>query len=868
MRRIVSILLAMFCVVDCLFSAVRTQYTINEKWHFKKGDLNAVPSKSADYGDWEKIAIPHTWNIADIQDDPYGWYRGTGWYCKDLRVPVSAKGKKVYLVFEAANQVSTCYVDGVQVGETHIGGYTPFTFDITDKVTPGGTSHIAVKVDNRHNENIAPLLADYVFYGGIYRDVHLVLTEELHFDMMNQGTGVKIQTPAVDSLQAKVNLSARINLPEGIKGKYEIVHTVYDRELTKVATVKNKIRKGVNSYTANQIVIDNPELWDTENPYLYKVVSEIRDKDGNVLDRVENPLGLRWYHFDKDKGFFLNGRHVKLIGTNRHQDFKDYGNAVPDEMQLNDLRLIKELGVNCIRISHYPHDPSVLEMCDRYGFVAFEEIPIIDWMTQSKEYLETCKRQITEMINRDYNHPCIVAWNGSNESTVMRPPKMIDNDKARYERELAEFFVAIDKHIKSLDSTRPSMIVHCGDMGYNYRAGYHVADFIGYNKYEGWYENDYKNIWNVLKYFRENDKVHGLFLTEYGAGADFRIRTFEPRKFDHSMEYQVAYIKEHINAVKHYDFVIGSTIWNFADFYSEGRGETQPHINNKGIVTTDRRKKDSYYYFKALFSKEPMVSIPSQMWTHRGGIEDSDGALHCTQPVEVFANVDNVELFLNGHSLGIKTVKDNCAVYDVPFADGENRLYLRSSDGNAEDFLNVRFSLQPYNLSSEKLPFNEIAVNVGSHFYYIDDDRNDYLWLPDRPYSKGSWGYIGGERYVRDNKNGLVGSRDNILNSEDEPLYQTQQIGLEGYRFDVPDGEYEVTLHFAELLKDKERCFNVDINGVRYVEKLNLSEEYGNLRAVSRRCKVYVRNGQGIAVEFEAVNGKTVLNGISVRRIY
>ena len=869
MKRISTIVLLLTLCVYGLSASVRTQYTINEEWHFYKGDLDVVPSATTDYAGWQKVTLPHTWNVADVQDDPYGWYRGAGWYSKEVYIPESAQGRKVFLVFEAANQTATCYVNGVQTGDTHIGGYTPFTIDITDCVKAGTTCCIAVRVDNSHDENIAPLLADFVFYGGIYRDVHLVLTEDVHFDMMQQGTGVYIETPQVDSLRASVRMTAYVSLPENLRGRYEVVHTVYDDRMQVVGSVSMPLKRKNACYRTKSLTIDNPTLWDTKNPYLYKVVSEIRDNAGNVADRVENPLGLRWFRFDNDKGFFLNGQHVKLLGTNRHQDYQNYGNGVPDEMQRNDLRMIKDLGVNCIRISHYPHDPSVLEMCDRYGFVAFEEIPIIDWMTQSEKYLETCKQQITEMIRRDYNHPCIVAWNSSNESTVMRPPRMIDNDNARYERELSAFFVSLDEHIKSLDATRASMIVHCGDMGYNYRAGFHTADFIGYNKYEGWYENDYRNIWNVLPYFKENDKEHGLFLSEYGAGADYRIRTFDPRKFDHSVEYQVAYIKEHLKAVRHYDFVIGSTIWNFADFYSEGRGETQPHINNKGIVTADRRPKDSYFYFKANFSSSPMVAIPSQLWTRRGGEEDYEGAACCTQTVEVFANVPQVELFLNGRSLGVKPVEECSAVYDVPFVDGENRLYLRAADETgADDFLKVQFALQPYYLTSESLPFREIAVNVGSHFYYMDDDRNDYLWLPDRPYRTGSWGYVGGACYIRDERNGLVGSRDNIVNSLDEPLYQTQRTGLEAYRFDVPRGEYEVTLHFAELQKNSERCFHVDINGFRVVENLNLSETYGNCHAVSRRCKVYVEGDEGIIVSFDAVVGEAVLNGISVRKIY
>lgn len=867
-HKLLFLLLSMSCL---MLAQPRHRQTINEVWQFHKGEVTDGAMPGLDDSRWEVVDIPHTWNIADIEDDPYGWYRGIGWYRKHLRVEPRMKGKRLYLCFEAANQVSAVYVNGKPAGREHIGGYTPFAYEITGLVNEGGDNVVAVRVDNAYNEEIAPLLADYVFFGGIYRDVYLLETGQTHFDVLNSGTGVFIRTPHVSTDKGTVEIRADISMG-AIDGKpVTMTHTVIGRDRKPVASVSEKVKAKTGekvTVAAKSLTIKCPALWSPDDPYLYAVVSELKDAAGVVLDKVENPLGFRWFRFDSDRGFFLNGKPLKLIGTNRHQDYVGYGNALTDDMHRYDMQMIKDLGTNCLRISHYPHDPSVLEMCDRMGLIAFEEIPIIDYITQSEEYLENCKSQISEMIRRDYNHPCIVAWNGSNESTVMRPPKMIDNDNARYERDLAHFFKALDEHIRKEDDSRYTMIVHCGDARHNKDAGFHVADLIGYNKYEGWYENDYQNIWNVLRSFKTIDPQHPFFLTEYGAGADYRVRTFEPRKFDHSVEYQVLYNKEHLDAVYGLDFISGSTIWNLADFYSEGRGETQPHINNKGLLTLDRRPKDSFYYFKTRLSKEPYAVIPSKIWTSRGGREDGDGVSTCTQPVEIFANTPEVELFLNGRSLGVKAVEQYCATFDVPFTDGENRLELKSDQGRITDFLKINFQLQPYNLKSDKMLFKELAINVGSHFYFIDDTKNNYIWLPDQPYQKGSWGYTSGERYIRDLKNGLVGSRNNITGTTAEPLFQTQIVGLPAYRVDVPEGNYEVTLLFSELMNDSTRVFDVHVNDRPVMQGLNLYKRYGANRAISKRFEATVENDEGLTVLFSAVQGLPVLNGIVIRKIY
>ena len=869
MKKIISNIFVLFFVVMAISASPRVKFTINEQWHFQKGEITSAELVDFDDSKWEVVNLPHTWNIKDVEDESYGYYRGVGWYRKNLEVDNSAHDKNIYLCFEAANQVTEVWINGKKAGEKHIGGYTPFVYDITDLLKIGKSNIVAVKVDNSHNNDIAPLSADFTFYGGIYRDVQLVYTNKVHFDMLQAGaTGVYITTPQISETSATIEMKSKQNL-NGVNG-ISLRHTIKNAEGQVVATNFVKLKKQVEDIS--RIKLTNPILWDTKNPYLYTVTSELVDKNGNIVDQVENRLGIRYFSFDNNKGFFLNGKHLKLIGSSRHQDYLHQGNALTDDMHRYDMKLLKEMGFNCLRISHYPQDPSVLEMCDRYGFICFEETPIVNYINQSEAFDKNCKSAIHEMIMRDYNHPCIVAWNSSNEITVGSPEhkKWSDQEKATYDQYLQVFLKGLDDYIKSVDITRASMIVHCYDAKANAKK-YHNGDFIGYNKYLGWYEGEIEDITSFIDNYRIYEPNRPMFMSEYGVGADVRIHSFNPTRFDHSEEYQLKFFKYDLKAILEHDFVIGGTMWNFNDFNSEFRHDVLPHINPKGLVTADRRPKASYYYHKALLTDQPFICIPSQLWTVRGGKEDADGAGVCTQTVEVFGNTKQVELFVNGKSLGVKEIVEHSAIYNVPFTSNENLLELCSKDNSGKllkDFLKVNFQLQPFNLKSKTLPFKEISINCGSYCYFNDDTRNNFLWVPDEKYTAGYCGYIGGSYYRREKDR--IGSDTNIKNTTQLPVYQTQLRGLTSYRFDVPDGNYELTLLFAELdtKPENERVFDVSVNEQKVIEDLNIAKRYGANRAVFIRCDLKAEIEKGICVDFNAVKGETILNGISLRKVY
>jgi len=348
MRSVLVLILMSFAFI-LKAQNIRHIETINDNWDFYKGKIEN-PFSNDGSRSWEKVTIPHSWNTQDILDDEDGYYRGDGWYKKTMVIPEVYENQQVFLLFEAANQLTTLYVNGKEIGENHIGGYTTFTRDITSAIKKGN-NEITVKVNNAHNDEIVPQSADFSFYGGIYRDIKLIITKPIHFEVANLGANaIFIRTPVVSESTVKVTVQSKLVRPK--KGKYYVQQTLFDADYNIVKRIKSKSVFEKDDFS--EFSVENPKLWSPENPYLYKLVSEIVDKKGVVYDRLENPVGFRWFHFDAKKGFSINGKSTKLIGTNRHQDFLGKANALSDEIHRKDMQLLKEMGINFLRIAHYP----------------------------------------------------------------------------------------------------------------------------------------------------------------------------------------------------------------------------------------------------------------------------------------------------------------------------------------------------------------------------------------------------------------------------------------------------------------------------------------------------------------------------------
>jgi beta-galactosidase len=387
------------------------------------------------------------------------------------------------------------------------------------------------------------------------------------------------------------------------------------------------------------------------------------------------------------------------------------------------------------------------------------------------------------------------------------------------------------------------------------------------------------------KHFADFPKLPTL-ITEYGADGDPRVRGFSPIRFDKTVEYETYYHKEYIKAIEARSFVSGGLVWNLADFNSETRAESMPHINNKGLLDLYRQPKDAYLLYQSHLLKTPFLRIGSRSWNIRSGIAVSEDSLYTRQSVEIYTNVtDPITLRNNGKRIASKTPADGIVGFDVPFTNGLNQ--LEATSGNVRDVVEIHFQLQPGQLTSEKLPFREINISLGDSRYYVDEQQN--VWVPEKPYEKGSWGYIGGEVFVPSSKGRQqYGSDKNILGTDDDPMYETQRSGIRQFKLDVPDGQYEVTLHFAELLGGERRealiynlgngdagsntsanrKFDVTINGHKVIEGLSNTNYLIPETAYATKVIINAGNGNGIAIEFIAIGGEPLLNGLQVRRIH
>lgn len=893
------LLLVLVTPVCLSYAQQRIKTSVNTNWQFYKGDIDGYPQKAANVK-WETVNIPHSWNSADVIDDEKGYYRGVGWYVKRLNIPAAWQDKEVSLYFEGASQTAEVYVNGKKAG-SHIGGYTYFNIPIKRflSFSNNAVNTVAIKVDNKYDENIPPLTADFTFFGGIYRDVYLVATNAVHFDTDNNASdGVFVSTPKVSAKEASVNVAGAFVNQSGKSKNLQIITKITDNEGKFIAQKRSKVRAGAEQKVNFQQLIagiNKPDLWSPENPYLYNITSVLVDAStGQQLDEVSNPLGFRWFYFDANKGFFLNGKHYKLMGASRHQDYKDMANALPDAMHVRDVELLKNMGANFLRVAHYPQDPAVLQACDRLGILTSIETPIVNQITESTAFAQNCKNMQVEMIRQNFNHPSVIIWAYMNEVLLRMPYTNNEPDKRKtYLQNVANLAQQLEDITRKEDSSRYTMIPNHGAFElYNGAGLTKIPKIVGWNLYQGWYGG---NLDGFAKYLDEHHRVlpnTPVIVTEYGADADPRVHSLQPVRFDKSNEYAVIYHKAYIKAINERPFVMGAAIWNLADFNSETRAESMPHINNKGIATIDRKPKDTYYLYKAGLWQQPYIGIASKQWALRSGIAEADNKLQCTQPVEVYSNQPNVTLKLNDTTLGSVNTAEHAALFNVPFVNGENKLEaVTTVNGKTfTDEVNIHFKLIPRDLKSKVLPFTELNVSLGDKRYIVDE-KLQQVWLPEKPYEAGSWGYVGGEVYTMKDKGRMsYGSDKDILGTDDDPMYETQRVGIDQFKLDVADGVYEVTLHFAELISAQKgeelvynlssassgqpkaeaanRAFDVMVNDLTVMNDLSSNNYLEPEKAYSSKVVVNVTQGKGIVIAFKAITGKTILNGLQVRKVY
>jgi beta-galactosidase len=568
-----------------------------------------------------------------------------------------------------------------------------------------------------------------------------------------------------------------------------------------------------------------------------------------VLDQIDIPVGFRWFSFDPNKGFILNGKPYRLRGINRHQDYYGRGNAVPNELHVKDLEKIKALGLNCVLLAHYPQDPAVLEAADRLGLLVWEEIPLVREVSTSAEYANNSKLMLTEMIRQHFNYPSIIVWCLMNEIFLRL------RSEPGYVRKVVDLARALHNLAHQEDPTRVTAIAanrpYDNSDIYNASGLLNIPDVVGWHMYFGWYYEDFEGLGRFLDLEHRRFPKRNLFVSEYGADSDARIHSLNPRRGDLSTEWAQLYHVSYMRQIEARPYLAGSAIWALNDFGSEARGESKPHVNTKGILTFDRKPKDISYLYQASFSNTPVLHIATEDWLQRTGVE--------VQPFEVYTNLAAVELIVNQKSQGIKQVTDRRVVWNVALRHGLNLIEARGHHAGRTltDRAQVRFRFRPTKLAGPRTSFRELAVNVGSTSQYLDGSGR--IWEADQRYAPGEWGYEGGS---------TTNTNRNILGSPDDPLFQTMRQGLTAYRFDVPDGSYEVELRFVEPYFDQpgKRVFSVLLNGRPAIERVDLVKNYGAAVARSHTFPVQATRKQGVTIHFQANSGEPVLSAIRISK--
>ena len=891
MKKLFYIFILLF-IVGWVQAQQRVVYTINDGWKFTKGSPFEAQLTGCDDSSWETVNIPHTWNDKDADDETPGFYRGPVWYRKQLFIDKSQEGRQAVIYFEGANQEVRFYLNGQFVGE-HKGGYTRFCFDITPHLRYGQENLFAIYVNNVYNPNIPPLSADFTFFGGIYRDVYLQFMNPVHIAANDYASsGVYIRTPEVNNSAASVEITTLLTNDMSQPTEIRVENIICDADGKEVKKTQAEVKLAAGETKTDiskKIKIDSPRLWDIDDPYRYMVYTRILDKrKGTLLDEVVNPLGLRWFKFDSEKGFFLNGKGRKLIGTARHQDYFQKGNALRDELHVQDVLLLKEMGGNYLRVSHYPQDPVIMEMCDKLGIVTSVEIPVVNAVTETEEFLHNSVEMAKEMVRQDFNRPSVMIWGYMNEIFLRRPyteGKQLE-DYYRFTEKVAR---ALEATIREEDPSRYTMMAYHNMPQYYEDAHLTEIPMIqGWNLYQGWYEPDINEFQRLLDRAHKVYKGKVLMVTEYGPGVDPRVHSYQPERFDFSQEYGLVYHKHYLNEMMKRPFIAGSSLWNLNDFYSESRVDAVPHVNNKGVVGLNREKKDVYWFYKTALSRRPILVIGNREWKSRGGVVNT-AQKECIQSVPVFSNAEEVELFVNNKSLGKKKIENNYALFDVPFVGGENLLeaVAVTGDNKLRDMLRIQFQLVGSQLKDEAVPFTELNVMLGSPRYFEDRAAN-VAWIPEQEYKPGSWGFIGGTSYRRQTGFGtMLGSDIDIHGTDMNPIFQTQRVGIKSFKADVPNGEYSVYLYWAELESDKERealvynlgadseqtfagnrSFGISINGTTVSDDFNVARDYGYARAVIKKFVITVKDGKGVSVDFHKKEGEPILNAIRIYRNY
>ncbi|MGB3800357.1 MAG: glycoside hydrolase family 2 TIM barrel-domain containing protein, partial [Lewinella sp.] len=669
------------------------------------------------------VTLPHTWNQWDAVDNNPGYRRDASWYSRPLRV-TPRPDRRYLLYFEGANTKAEVYLNGERIGG-HIGGYVGWEVDLSDHLAASGENELDVRVDNGYDPNVIPSQkSDFFIYGGLVRDVWLREVPATYV------SDLRIRTPEVSADRALTVAQVKIagQLPANTTLRGTVVDPATDRTVASGEASINDDGRATIEFSP----IVEPNLWSPGSPNRYRVSVDLVNAEGEIVDRQEDMIGYRWYRFEEHGPFFLNGERLLLRGTHRHEEHAGYGMAMPDSLHRRDVELMKEMGVNFLRLGHYPQDPSVYEACDELGIIVWDELPWCRGGKGGEEWEANTERLLREQIVQNYNHPSVFFWSLGNE--IYWLPDFPGGDDTTA---MNTFLAHLNGVAHELDPGRLTAIR-------KYYAGADMVDVFSPSIWSGWYAGVYKNYGPTLE---KQQPLYPRFLhMEYGGSSHVGRHTETPidgdglvdpdewseavnqvnveniaSSGDWTENYIVDLFDWHLSVSETLDWFPGNAQWAFKDFGTPLRPENPiPYLNQKGLVDRAGQPKDAYYVFKSYWAEAPFTYIESHTWTERSGPEGR------SREVNVFSNCDRVELFHNGTSLGMRTRKLGefpaaGLTWDVSFTEGENRLTstgYRNGEEVATDDLAVHYTYRKFGsadhveLTHRSLPNGNILVEA------------------------------------------------------------------------------------------------------------------------------------------------------------
>lgn len=853
-------------------------------WEFHRGtDVRPLDPRGP-AGEWKPVSVPHTWNrVGYYTPDPASHihtaetvdkFQGIGWYRLTFAPSNDVKGRRAWLQFDAASRTAEVWLNGRRIGE-HRGGFSRFRLDATAALRVGRPNVLLVKVDNTQpavgsaTADMLPLAGDFFVHGGLYRPVSLIATDPVHVDMLDAGgSGIYATTRTIGTGGAEVDVRVRVRNDAARRQAATASVRLLDASGRAVASASRRmdLAATATAETTQTLRIADPHLWNgTADPYLHRLVVEIASPSGKVLDRVEQPFGIREMRADPARGFFLNGKPLRLHGVGYHQDREGKGWAVNASDIEQDFAIMREMGVNTIRLTHYQHGQPIHDLADRFGMILWDEIPLVSQWTLGTDAVatpalrENARQQLRELIRQNVNHPSVFNWGIANEVDFGKSiPAFISGNKDAPAPDPLPLLAELRTLARAEDPSRATALATCCEgrlgVGAEVPVTAPAADLGGANRYFGWYYGSPDDLSGHLDQLHALRPDQPLSVTEYGAGGALTIHTdnplggrVDPRGRNQPEEYE-SYIHERAWAtLARKPYLWATWLWNSFDFATTVRREGDAiDINTKGLVTYDRKvRKDAYYFYKANWADAPTVHVNGRRYVDRA---------YPAADVRVYSNAPRTELLANGRSVGIlpSCPQMTCVWPKVTLSPGANHVVARGlfASGAQEDA--VDWHLSPDAGKAIRIDSGAVVAGIAAGKRFGSDDFFDGGEAGD---VNASAGY------------GPPPEKKVVAGATDAAVAETYRQGRFGYRVPLANGTYTLELTFVEpSLAAGQRQFDVTANGRKVVAALDVAAAAGGpLKALTRRVTFRISGGS-LDLRFVPIRGDAIVSAVEITR--